>query len=125
MPALDTYIARLLEGLKGIGLQPPSEDVLIVEVNDENQCDGAVRVRQKELHHPSDYAIRFDELLKAGYPWLNMSCYGIHDGRLIVAIEVPSPRPLHPGHVTSVNLSGPSRIVLDNDWRTDPILTIT
>ncbi len=125
MSALSTHLEQLLGWLEGIGLQPPSKDVLIIEVNDENQRDGTVQVRQKELHHPSEYAIRFDELLQAGYPWLNMSCYGVRDGQLIVAIEVPSPRPLHPGRATSVNLSGPSRMALENNWRTDSILTVT
>ena len=125
MSALDTHIEQLFGWLKGIGIQPPSKDVLIVEVNDVNQSDGTVHVRQTDFRRPSDYAIRFDELLQAGYPWLNLSCYGIQDGRLIVAVEVPSPRPLCPGCATSVNLSGPSRIVLDSDWRTDSVLTIT
>ena len=123
MSALAAHLERLLVWLKGIGLQPPSNGVLIVEVSHVNQSDGTVHIRRTEFRDPSDYAKRFDELLQ-GYPWLNMSCYGIHDGRLIVAIEVPSLRPLHPECATSVNLSGPSRIVLDSGWRTDSVLTI-
>ena len=125
MPALDTHIERLLRWLEGIGLEPPSKDVLIVEVNHVRQSDGTVHVRRTDFRDPSDYTIRFDELLEVGYPWLNMSCYGIYGGRLIVAVEVPSPRPLQPGRPTSVNLSGPSRIVLDSEWRADSVLKIT
>ena len=97
----------------------------IMQAHSAAGSDGAAHIRQTDFRDPSDYATRFDELLQAGYPWLNMSCYGIHDGRLIVAIEIPSPRPLHPGCATSVNLSGPSRTVLDSGWRTDAVLTIT
>lgn len=125
MTALATHLRRLLQFLEANHLHPPSEDIRIVEVGHVNQSDGTFHVRLEDFHSPLDYAIRFDELLQAGYPWLNMSCYGIHDKRLIVAIEVPSARPLRPGCATSVNLSGPSRIVLDSDWRTDSVLTIT
>ena len=124
MTALATHLQRLFQSLEVSGLQPPSKDVRIIEFNYVNQIDGTLHVRQMDFRNPSDYATRFDELLQAGYPWLNMSCYGVHDRWLIVAVEVPSPRPLHPGHATSVNLSGPSRIVLDRNWRVDSVLTI-
>ena len=77
--------------------------------------------KEKKLE---EYEARVEELLQAGSPWLNMSCYGVHEGLLVVAIEVPSPRPLIPGHATSVNLSGPARIVVDHQWCVDSILTI-
>jgi hypothetical protein len=124
MTALAAHLERLLNWLASIGLQPPSKDVRIVEVCEANIGDGRCHVRQADFRSPTDYEMRFEELLQAGYPWLNMSCYGIHDGSLIVAIEVPSPRPLHPGRTTPVNLSGPSRIVLERGWRVDSVLTI-
>lgn len=124
MTALATHLERLLRWLEAVGLHPPSKDVRIVEVSQVNPGDGTFHVRQEDFRRPSDYEMRFDELLQAGYPWLNISCYGIHDGCLVVAIELPSPRSLHPGCPTSVNLSGPSRIVLDRDWRIDSLLTI-
>jgi hypothetical protein len=124
MTALATHLEQLLNWLEGIGLQPPSKDVRIVEVCEANIGDGTYHIRQADFRSPTDYEMRFEELLQAGYPWLNMSCYGIHDGWLIVAIEVPSPRPLHPGRATPVNLSGPSRIVLERGWRVDSVLTI-
>jgi hypothetical protein len=85
---------------------------------------GTPGIRREALRRPLEYEARFEELLQAGYPWLNMSCYGVHEGLLVVAIEVPSPRPLAPGHATSVNLSGPARIVLDHQWCVDSVLTI-
>jgi hypothetical protein len=97
-------------------------------------------VRKDELRTPSEYENRFNELLQVGYTWLNLSCYGIYESFLIVAVEVPSatvphatpsgwspkgePRTLYPGCATSVNLSGPANIVRDNGWRVDPLLTI-
>jgi hypothetical protein len=124
MTALATQLGRLLHWLEAIGLQLPSKDVRVVEVCEVNKDDGTFHVRQADFHKPTDYEMRFEELLQAGYPWLNMSCYGVHGGWLIVAVELPSPRPLNPGTPTSVNLSGPSRIVLDRNWQVDSVLTI-
>ena len=112
MSALSNYLDMLLHWLESIGLHPPSQDVRLVEVS---LGDGTYHVRRDELRKPLDYGARFEELLRIGYPWLNMSCYGVHDGSLIVAIEVPSPRVgLSPRCPTRVNLSGPARIVLDS-----------
>jgi len=122
MSALSNYLDMLLHWLESIGLHPPSQDVRLVEVI---LGDGTYHVRRDELRKPLDYGARFEELLRAGYSWLNMSCYGVHNGLLIVAIEVPSPRVgLSPGCTTRVNLSGPARIVLDQHWHVDSVLTI-
>ena len=142
MCALSQHLDRLLRWLESSGLQPPSQDMRIIEVtaNGVDRRDGKDHVRKDELRRPSDYQNRFDELLQAGYGWLNLSCYGVHEGFLIVAVEVPSAtvahmtpsgwspegksRTLNPGCATSVNLSGPARIVLDHQWRIDSVLTI-
>jgi hypothetical protein len=120
MSALSDHLVRLLDWLVSVGLQPPTRDIRVVEI----PSVGTSLVRREMLRKPMEYEPRFEELMHAGYPWLNMSCYGVHDGLLIVAIETPSPRPLTPGHATSVNLSGPSRIVLDHQWLVDSVLTI-
>jgi hypothetical protein len=141
MGPLFNHLHGLLRWLENSGLQPPSQDVRIIEVNaGVNSSDGKHHVRKDELRRPSEYENRFDELLQTGYRWLNLSCYGVHEGFLIVAVEVPSAtvahmtssgwspegkaRTLRPGCTTSVNLSGPARIVLDHQWRIDSVLTI-
>jgi hypothetical protein len=142
MSALSIHLDRLLRWLESTELQPPSREVRIIEVNADgfNRSDGKDHVRKDELRTPLEYENRFDELLQTGYRWLNLSCYGVYEGLLIVAVEVPSatvaqmtpsgwspegkPRTLHPGCATSVNLSGPARIVLEHEWRVDSILTI-
>jgi hypothetical protein len=141
MSALSDHLDRLLRWLENIGLKLPSRDIRIVELNAApNPDNGKHHVRKDELRTPLEYENRFDELLQTGYTWLNLSCYGVHKGFLIVAVEVPSatvphatrsgwspkgkPRTLYPGCVTSLNLSGPANIVRDNGWRVDPLLTI-
>jgi len=121
MSALSQHLERLIDWLGSIGLHPPSRDMRIVEIG---SGIGTPHVRREALRKPLEYEGRFEELLQAGYPWLNMSCYDVHEGLLVVAIAVPSPRPLTPGHATSVNLSGPARIVLDHQWCVDSVLTI-
>jgi len=112
MSALSSHLDRLLQRLDSFEPQPSSRDVRIVEISQISRVspDGTYHVRLDQLRKPLDYESRFDELLATGYAWLNMSCYGVHDGWLIVAIEVPGPRTLYPGCFTSVNLS----------WRTPP-----
>jgi hypothetical protein len=123
MSALSSHLDRLLDWLEGMGLHSPSRDVRIVEISQISRvsADGTYHVRRDELRRPLDYETRFDELLRTGYTWLNMSCYGVHDGLLIVAIEVPGPRTLYPGCPTSVNLSGPA---VDRKWNVAAVLTI-
>jgi hypothetical protein len=126
MTALSVHLERLLGFVDGGGLQPPSRDLRIVEVHND-QVDlrtGKSKCRRDDLRTPSDYAARFDELLSMGYAWLNMSCYGVWENVLLVAIEVPGSKQHSPGSFTSVNLSGPSRAVLDRGWSVETILTV-
>lgn len=108
MSALSIHLDKLFRWLPSVGPEPLTHDVRIVEVHCDaiNLEDGTYHVRRDDLLTLSDYEVRFEELLGAGYPWLNISCYGLHEGSLLVAIEVPSPRPLQPVRATSVNLSG-------------------
>ena len=83
MGALSNHLHELLRCLESSGLQLPSQDVRIIEVNaGVNRSDGKYHVRKDELRRPSEYENRFDELLQTGYRWLNVSCYGVHEGFL-------------------------------------------
>jgi hypothetical protein len=132
MTALSYHLDRLFRWLESIGLQPPSRDVRIVEINqsDYNIGDDTHHIHHDQLRKPSEYEGRFDELLAAGYSWINLSCCGVHNGLLVVTIELPSldeddEDSLRPGWNTSVNLSGPRRdVLLDHRCSVDPVLTI-
>jgi hypothetical protein len=121
MSALSIHLDRLCRWLESEGLKPPSRDVRLIEIS---LINGTSRVRQDELRKPSDYEDRFEEILRAGFPWLNLSCYGVHEGSLIVAVEIPGHKSPNPGYATPVNLSGPTRIVLQHEWRVDSVLAI-
>jgi hypothetical protein len=131
MSALFYHLDRLLDWLTTVECQPPAQDVRIVEVglNNYNHADGTYHIREGDLRTPADYEVRFNELLAAGYSWINLSCYGIHRSFLIVAIELPAvddgdENALVPGCNTSVNLSGPRQDVRDRGWSVDTVLTI-
>ena len=131
MTVLSNHLDRLVHWLASIGLQPPSQDVRIVEVsvNNYNLGDGTYHIQKDDLRKPVDYEVRFNELLASGYSWINLSCYGVHHGFLIVAVELPGfddgdANALTPGRNPSVNLSGPRRDVLDRGWCVDSVLTI-
>jgi hypothetical protein len=138
MSALSNHLERLLGWLESIGRTPPSRDVRIIEITEFDPRSGKYHARKGELREPSEYESRFDELLRTGYDWLNMSCYGVYDGFLIVAIEVPSAtvpewtasgwsqqaRALYPGCFTSVNLSGPQPGSGDDRWCVKSVLAI-
>jgi len=67
----------------------------------------AYHVDETALATPDGYAARFDELLGAGYSWINISCYGLLGETAIVAVELPQRATGVPRGRTSVNLSGP------------------
>jgi hypothetical protein len=115
MTALTHHLERLRRFLDTIDPPPPCRDVRLVEMQ-----SGEAEFRQDGLCTPSDYEARFDELLAAGYAWLNVSCYGVFGNFLVVGVEVPTSKRLLPGAPTPVNLSGPSRIVLDRGWKLVP-----
>jgi hypothetical protein len=112
MSVLSGHLDRLLQRLESLGLYQTSREVRIVEISQISRvsADGTYHVRRDQLRKPVEYESRFDELLATGYSWLNMSPCGVHDGSLIVMIEIPGPRALYPGCFTSVNTS----------WRTPP-----
>jgi hypothetical protein len=125
MSALEDELGRLLDFLDRRGHRPPTRRLRIVEVPYRTPIDqrGRIRVQRSGLCEPGAYEARFDELLAAGLPWLNMSCYGALDDTLIVAVELPM-EPSKPAAKTSVNLSGPPAAVLSHGWNADQVLSL-
>jgi hypothetical protein len=96
------------------------------EIGKESRRRARLRVSRNQLRRPSDYDSRFDELLREGFSWLNMSCYGVYDGFVIVAIEVPYRKEgtLRPGSVTSVNLSCRTESASSSNWSVENLLLV-
>lgn len=62
---------------------------------------------QASLHTIDEVAARFDEYLRAGYAWLNLSVVGLSGSQLVLSIELPRESTGAPPGLTSVNFSGP------------------
>lgn len=97
----------------------------IVEIRSGAPTDqfGRIRVHRRDLRAPEDYEARFDELMNAGLPWLNVSAYGVDESALIVAIEIPIATSNRESR-TSVNFSGPVAKVIGQGWKADQVLSI-
>ena len=125
MSSFANAIQGLLEFLKKQGSAPSMRQLLVVEVRTDTPTDerGRLLIGRNELRDPSDYEARFEALMKSGLSWLNLSCVGIADGKLIVTIELPRASS-ETSTRTSVNYSGPSRVVLDHGWDAGQVLVL-
>jgi len=56
-------------------------------------------------------------------PWLNVTCYGVLGGALIVGIEIPASQRIA-AKTTSVNISGPTAAVIRRAWNADAVLVV-
>jgi hypothetical protein len=116
MNRLNDRLAELVEFLKP--LQPPrTSPVTMIEISGKASLDptGRLLVPPEMFASVEGYAARFEQLLDLGFPWINLSCMGVLRDKLVVAVELPSEH-AGPAPRTSINLSGPPRAVLDNNW---------
>jgi hypothetical protein len=127
MTTLAHCLQELFSFLASQELSPPSRDVRVVEVPGVPELDirGRLTFAKTSLHEPAEFEARFQEIMSSGFPWVNLSCYGVHEDHLIVGIELPrteartgATRP------TSVNYSGPPASVVEQRWDIRPIAII-
>jgi hypothetical protein len=125
MSALSNTLRALFSFLEKHGQYPPTQDVRVVEIGRPVTMDelGRPRIRRDELREVTNYEARFEELLTRGFPWINVSCYGVYDHKLIVGIELPEVSP-EPAIRTSVNYSGPPASVVGQAWNSNAALLI-
>jgi hypothetical protein len=95
----------------------------IFEVGSSYDDHGRLRISSDQLLTPEAYSGRFDELLARGYAWVNLSCFGIYDGFMLVGVEVQSATTASISK-TSVNYSGPPMSVLRHGWDASQALAI-
>lgn len=104
--------------------QPPEWcGIRVFEVGSIVDEHGRIRVSHNDLFAPEDYELRFKELFERGLPWINLSCFGIHDEFLIVGIEISRSTNSTVPH-TSVNYAGPPAAVLQHKWDATEALAI-
>src|SRR5215213_11566047 len=89
--ALSSSLSTLVEFLEQCGLPPPVRELRIVEVTHAAARDelGRLVISGDEVQQPPAYEPRFEELMHSGMPWVNISCYGVYSGHLIIGVELP------------------------------------
>ena len=75
------------------------------------------QVATESLVPTEDYEQQFHTLVHAGYSWINLSLYGVHEDSLVVGIELPSESSKVPPGKTSINFSGPAIRNGKVDWQ--------
>ena len=89
---------------------PAWEGVRLLDTsNPRVHYDHGWTVARAALATVTEFAPRFETLLLAGYSWVNLSAYGMHDNHLIVGVELPQAPVGTPAGLTAVNYSGPAR----------------
>lgn len=106
---LDDHLRSLLSQF---GQGSSVNDVVVVELHSRSFDEaGIALVSSRDLVSAADYERRFEQLLSTGYGWINLSYYGLLDGRPLVMIELPWSA--SGATETFVNYSGPSKRVRD------------
>ena len=97
-----------------------------MEVRSNAEVDerGRLRIQHTDLLPLEAFEARFEALMSAGLPWINVSCCGLDRGRLVFLVETPQEaRPL--SSRTSVNYSGPTNAARERGWDVGEVLAIT
>jgi hypothetical protein len=109
--SLSDALERLRAWLASLDGFPGWRDVRIIEVGPRTDVAGigarVWRAAEDAVRTPDAYSARFEELLGAGYSWINLSCYGLLGDVAMIAIELPRETSGIPSGKTSVNFSGP------------------
>ncbi|MEY4548071.1 MAG: hypothetical protein RL685_4266 [Pseudomonadota bacterium] len=107
------------------GTPLPDADVLILEIYSDLFVDprGRIHVRREDLREPEDYEPRLAALQRKGCPWINVTCYGLWDRRLIVGVEFPKANQ-RPSSSTSLNYSSAPCLVLEHGFSADVVLLV-
>lgn len=88
-------------------------NVRIVDLNTATHDDrGQLAVTADAFRTVEQFESNFEDLMKGGHPWLNLSYLGTIGGHDIVGVETPTQAPQRAANVApSVNYSGPPKMV--------------
>ena len=92
---------------------PPCEDVLVGESVEYGA--GGIPRKLGDLFGIDEYRARFADLTSRGLGWINLHAVGVLGTHLVLSIEAPT-LPQGSAGWTSVNLSGPTRAMIDRGF---------
>jgi hypothetical protein len=118
---LNTLVTFLLER----GIDPPIRRIKVFEIKHDASVDDKWRIhlRQNELYSPEEFEQRFEAIVTSRLSWVNVSCYGVKSGFLLVGVETPL-RSNASAKPTSLNFAGPPTTVTNNGWSSDSVVAI-
>jgi hypothetical protein len=120
---LTAAIEELFRFLDDRGHVVPGLQVALVELSAQGLLPtGQYAVKPGALQTVEEYAERFAALQRAGFAWLNVTCLGVANQRLIVGVELPSTRT--GAARPSINYSGPENRVLKAGWSAAGVLRV-
>jgi len=122
MTLLQDKLDLLFQMMAGGAEQSPRPgDALIVERSRRDVDDsGRLMIAAADLQTVEQYNPRFSALMAKGFAWINLSFFGVLDGRALVTVEFPNYEPIGTRGPTSVNFSGPMRAVSTTSWDARP-----
>jgi hypothetical protein len=115
---LKEKLHELFIAMAGGDHQPPLPDQVVIAELGQQQFDALGRpdIVSTDLRTPAEYEVRFSELLTSHLPWINLSYYGLLDGKGLVVVEIPNQRHATVQAATSINYSGPPSEVAAAGW---------
>jgi hypothetical protein len=120
---LREHADRLLRWFGSLRAIPSFETIAVIDTSQPSvrYVKGRWCLPASSIHALGDFAPWFDQYLRTGYAWVNLSLYGLRGATLILGIELPpnGPTGVPPGF-TSVNYSGPGQDVTTHE----PIWTL-
>ena len=117
MNEIEFYIEKLVSRIKEDQSCP---EWLVIKITEKLKYeDGIPAVRLGQLSNVYDYQARFTELIANGYSWINLTALGVHEGVLVVGVELPSNRVGCPK--PSVNISGFTNLAKNNAYKVNLI----
>ena len=122
---LDNYVLWLT---KSCGYSVP-QNIRLWEVDwQKYRTKEPFRIEQDELKTPEEYSTRFEELRQMHLHWMNLSCWGVQDGCLLIGVELPGdmakvkttkPTPVHfcgaPNKIPRDTLNSEHVLIIDRD----------
>lgn len=125
MQTLDDVLPQLITFLRERTTPPSSHGLKLFNLNKhlKGNRKGKLEVSRTDLVAPDEFAAQFDALVASNPAWIHVSCFGLFEGDLVIgfASAAPSARRAQP---TSINYSGPPRIVLEHGWDATRFLLI-
>lgn len=126
MASLRDEIQQVVELARRQGL-PAYNDMVVVFTGPKGRLtnDGKMVVDAGEIQPVAAAEPKWNELLGAGHPWINVTCGGVYRGDLLIVVETGRTDNLKPGIRTSVNHSGAMQGVVDAGWDAEAMTVVT